>query len=154
MSRRAARAVALQVLFQIDVGHNSLGEAKRTWEEACLPVEEAEDSFSGYYLPTDAAHFCWRLASGVEEQKARIDQILKEASLQWDIDRLAGVDRSILRLGIYELLFCDDIPSTVTINEAIELAKMFGTEESGSFINGVLDAVHKKYQAQLAGKKE
>ena len=145
MSRRAARAIALQMLFQIDVGHNTLTEARLTWEEACLPKNEIANEDCLYHLSEDAANFSWQLVTGVEEEKEKIDAVLKETSLQWDIERLANVDRSILRLGIYEMLFREDIPASVTINEAIELAKLFGTEESGSFINGVLDSVRKKY---------
>ncbi len=75
---------------------------------------------------------------------AQIDSIIKEASKNWRLERMAIVDRNILRIGCYELLFSDDVPYKVAINEAVELSKRFGTEDSRSFVNGVLDAVKKR----------
>ena len=92
-------------------------------------------------LSLDVTEFANRLISGVDKNIDKIDLVLAETSKNWKISRMAAVDRSILRLAIYEILFEDDIPLKVTINEAIELAKKYGNKNSGAFINGILDNV-------------
>jgi N utilization substance protein B len=87
--------------------------------------------------------FAERLICGVAEHLEEIDQAISEYSTNWALDRMARVDLALLRLGVYELLYCPDVPHNVVINEAIELGKRFGTEETPSFINGVLDQVSK-----------
>jgi len=82
-----------------------------------------------------------KLVKGVIAAKPEIDAIIKRFSSNWKMSRMSGVDRNILRIAVYELLFCDDIPPKVTINEAIDVGKKFGAEESGAFINGILDSV-------------
>lgn len=88
-----------------------------------------------------AKEFARRLVSGAVSQRAEIDRLIDHATENWKIERLAKVDFLILRLATYELVFCPDIPSSVSLDEAIEIAKRFGSEESASFINGVLDRV-------------
>ena len=83
------------------------------------------------------------LVNGVLEARAEIDTTIEQYSDNWKLSRMAGVDRNILRIAVYELLFCDDIPVKVSINEAIDIGKKFGTDESGSFINGILDSIRK-----------
>jgi N utilization substance protein B len=85
--------------------------------------------------------FSNRLVQGVGQYQREIDQLLKDYSTHWALERLPSVDRNILRIGIFEILWCKDIPSKVSINEAIELGKKFGTEKSASFINGILDKI-------------
>lgn len=85
--------------------------------------------------------FFSRLTEGVLETKNKIDAIIEQFSNNWKIRRMACVDRNILRIAVYEMLFCEDIPLKVSINEAIDIGKKFGTEESGAFINGILDSI-------------
>ena len=86
----------------------------------------------------------WKWAKGTWDNIAVCDEIILASAIKWQLARLSMVDKSILRLSVYQLKFCDDIPPKVVINEAIELAKKFSTEQSPSFVNGVLDAVLKK----------
>ncbi len=130
MSRRLAREQALQVLYQLDLHAGDVEEALRLWWEA-----EPNDP--------EVVEFAGALIRGVRERLVEIDDLLGAASINWKVTRMSYVDRNILRVGTYELLAMDDVPPTVTINEAIELGKRFGTTESSSFINGVLDRVAK-----------
>jgi N utilization substance protein B len=125
VARRKAREVALKVLFQMDLGRQTLDEA---WP---LAVE-------GERLPAASAAFARELAAGAASHQAEIDRLLSECSEGWKVSRMPGVDRNLLRLAAYELLHRPDIPASVTINEAVELAKVYGTDESPRFINGVL----------------
>ncbi len=85
--------------------------------------------------------FARRIVQGVIEHRNEIDQMIEERSEHWRLDRMTIIDRNILRMAIFELLHCDDVPPKVTLNEAIDLGKRFGSEESGSFINGILDRI-------------
>jgi len=91
--------------------------------------EEGEDEFAK------------RIVLGVMEHRQEIDRLIKERSENWRLDRMTIIDRNILRIAIFELLYCGDIPPKVTLNEAIDLGKRYGSEESGSFINGILDRI-------------
>ena len=82
-----------------------------------------------------------RLANGVLQYRDHIDQVIERYSSNWKVKRMACVDRNVLRLAVFELLYCGDIPAKVSINEAIDIAKKFGAAESGSFINGILDSI-------------
>ncbi len=88
----------------------------------------------------------------IEKNKSKIDSILQEVALKWSLDRILDLDRAIMELGIYELLYRDDIPNEVAINEAIEISKKYSGEESYSFVNGILDAISKKYSKSLNKK--
>ena len=127
MSRSAARKTALQMIFQMDVGKNE-------WEMALYTLEEKE-------LAEEDAAFALHLAEGALAKQAEIDAYIQKESTQWSIERMANVDKSILRLAIYELMAYPDTAKNIVINEAIELAKTFSTAESGAFVNGVLDKV-------------
>lgn len=126
--RRKAREDALQILYQLDLNRGL---------DPLHGLKHFESSFTKDGGPLDA--FTQRLVYGVTENLAAIDKQVEEVSEHWRTDRMAIVDRNILRLGCFELHHCDDIPATVSINEMIELAKEFGSENSPSFINGVLD---------------
>ena len=91
--------------------------------------EEGEDEFAK------------RIVLGVMEHRQEIDRLIKERSENWRLDRMTIIDRNILRIAIFELLYCSEIPPKVTLNEAIDLGKRYGSEESGSFINGILDRI-------------
>lgn len=89
----------------------------------------------------DIRPFFERLVRGVTRSEQEIDSIIEQFSSNWKINRMSCVDRNIMRLAVYELLWCNDIPAKVSINEAIDIGKKYGTEESGSFINGILDGI-------------
>lgn len=128
-SRRKAREDALQVLYQLDLNQG-------------LAHHHALQYFQAHFLEEGSMDdFTLRLVNGVTNNLAEIDGVLEKVSEHWRMDRMAAVDRNLLRLGCYELLHCDDIPATVSINEMIELAKEFGSENSPAFINGILDKV-------------
>lgn len=135
-NRHLARSVVLQTLFEWDTIHASDDEAT-----SILSRNAAE--FGG--SETDRP-FMEALMSGVLAKKTDLDLIITKAAPDWPLERIAPVDRNILRIGLYELLFADraQVPAKVAINEAIELAKVFGGESSGRFVNGVLGAVYKE----------
>lgn len=140
-SRRRGRELALQILYQLDMVRADVNDAIRAfWElQESIPSEDTKE-------------FCEDLARGASEHSDEIDRLIEDAASNWRISRMAVVDRNILRLAVYELLYREDIPSTVTINEAIELGKMFGTEESGAFINGVLDKIAERIPESISKK--
>lgn len=128
MKRRTAREKALQALFEIDVSKTDPGSA----------IEHVLDEAEDQYLSN--------LVHGVVDNRENIDQILAGLLENWTLDRLAIVDRNLLRLAAYELLHLrDDVPPKVAIDEAIEIAKLYGDENSSRFVNGVLSKVKEKY---------
>lgn len=129
-TRRKAREDALQVLYQLDM-NNTLTPA--------AGLHHFEHHFNPEGGPID--EYTQRLVMGVAEQLGAIDTGIAKYSEHWRKDRMPAVDRNILRLGVYELEFCDDIPPEVSINEMVELAKQFGSENSPAFVNGILDRV-------------
>jgi len=129
--RRKSREYALQVLYSMDISNMSVDQALRLfWHE------HAEAN-------SDVAAFAEVLVKGTAAFISDIDSIISSNSANWRISRMAAVDRNILRMAIFELVHLKDIPKKVTINEAIEIAKTFGTEDSKSFVNGVLDKISK-----------
>ena len=124
-SRRQAREAALQALYTLEVGRARLAETIKNGLEHCG-------------LEGDQAEFMRSLVSGVFEKQIVLDELLAPLVTEWKFDRVAAIDRSVLRLAAYELYFCPDIPPVSSINEAIELAKKFSTVDSGKFVNGVL----------------
>ena len=135
-NRHLARSVVLQTLFEWDTTHASDAESKNI-------LKRNMDEFGGD--DTDQP-FMEGLLKGVLAKKEDIDLVIGKAAPEWPLERIAPVDRNILRLGLYELLFADrsQVPAKVAINEAIELAKTFGGDSSGRFVNGVLGAVYKE----------
>lgn len=129
MSRRGAREKAFQILFQHDIGK--------------INPTEAFNRMFGQEQNTNTAVFARQLVYGTLEHLAIIDQWISQFCKDWDLDRLASVDRNILRLALYEMLYVEDIPLTVSINEAIELVKNYNSEEAARFVNGLLDNVKK-----------
>ncbi len=137
--RRKAREVALQVLYEIDV--------------LKIPAGEALDLFwDSFEAQNDAREFASELVQGTAAHRDEIDKLIVGCSDNWSLDRMSIVDRNILRMAVFELLYCKDIPPKVTLNEAIDLGKDFGSENSGSFINGVLDALYAKLKDEVAYK--
>jgi N utilization substance protein B len=126
--RRKARQSALQVLYQWDL---TPPDARKT-----LLRFEGRSSSKGGSDP-----FLDKLVHGVMAHAQEIDRLIEQYSEHWRLRRIAPIDRNILRIAIFELVYCDEIPPKVTLNEAIELGKEFGSDESGSFINGILDRI-------------
>jgi len=137
-SRHQSRERALQILFQYDI-HGRPG----LWLDVFWKENEATDEVKA---------FAERLVAGVQEKKKDLDALIGKYATNWKISRMPIVDRNILRAGVYELLWMDDVPAKVTVNEAIELAKSFGDDEASKFVNGVLDQVLNK-ELSLAAKR-
>ncbi|MFH2092065.1 MAG: transcription antitermination factor NusB [Pseudomonadota bacterium] len=136
--RRQARELALQALFFLDM--EQLGSGKKS----DLTIDQNIEAFCSNNeeeLTKSVKPFFDTLIHGVMEHKARIDDLLNQCSKNWKISRMPVVDRNIMRIATYEFLECDDIPDSVTINEAVEIGKKFGSKDSGAFINGVLDQI-------------
>ena len=139
-ARRTARERALQALYQLDMSGGSAADAlAAAWESVAQEMPKPE---------SDAVHFARELVDGVVSNLRAIDGLIEQHSHNWRIDRMDRIDRSVLRLAIFELKYRADIPRKVTLNEAVELGKTFGTEASSAFINGLLDRV-----ALALGKK-
>jgi N utilization substance protein B len=129
--RRKSRESALQVLYQLDITKQEGPKAITQWE-AHFSSSEGNDAFAE------------RIVLGVLDHAREIDQLIERFSENWRLDRMSFVDRNILRMAIFELLYCNEIPPKVTLNEAIDLGKRYGSEDSGSFINGILDRIQKE----------
>jgi transcription antitermination protein NusB len=137
--RRKAREIALQVLYELDV--------------LDIDAKEAIEIFWNYFgAPEESRKFSTFLIEGACDKKEEIDSLISSCSDNWSLARMSRVDRNILRMAVYELLYCPDIPPKVTLNEAIDLGKLYGSENSGSFINGILDAIYLKLYKEEAGQ--
>jgi N utilization substance protein B len=113
--------------------------------------EVAAHFFDGAEVPGDVAGFARRLAGGVADARDEIDTLLQDAIDNWRLERLGAVDRNVLRIAVFEFLRETATPRVVVIDEAIELAKRFGGEESGQFVNGILDALRRRLEGAPAG---
>ena len=125
----------MQALFCMDMLKNESDELRERLSEMLK-------------LAPDHQRFYMTLIKGVIENRSRIDQLIEQFSNNWKISRMGCVDRNILRIAAYELLFCPDIPPKVSINEAVDIGKLYGTEESGAFINGILDGIYRHRVAE------
>ena len=129
--RTKARECALQILYQIDIRKDPPEKlTAEFWE-----TEEAE---------SEVKDFAEALVKGTVANTKKIDEMISKYASNWKLNRMAVIDRNVLRLATYELLFCEDIPPKVSINEAVDLAKKFGDMESGKFVNGILDRIKKE----------
>lgn len=137
-SRRRAREFALQALYQSDLAETSAMDALNGLWSGQMEGEGMDDA-----RPAESSEveFAQRLVRGVMEHSEELDALIEEASTNWRLRRMPIVDRNILRIATYELKHCDDIPPTVSINEAVEMAKRFGTGDSRAFVNGIVDRV-------------
>lgn len=141
-TRRRARELAMQALFYMDINNKSSQEL----------VELFCQNFS---TSPKAMPFFLKLVTGVLEAKPEIDALIERFSKNWKIHRMSLVDRNVMRIAVYELLYCTDIPSKVSINEAVDVGKKFGSEESGAFINGIIDSIRMAVdQGDIPGHKE
>lgn len=134
--RRKGREIAVQILYQMEM-------------KAASPKEVQGLFWRGEEATTEEVRqFSTDLVEGIYRNRSEIDHMLEKHSIHWKLARMAVVDRNILRLGVYELLYLHDVPTSVVLNEAIEIAKKFGTEDSGAFINGILDNVAKDVRSK------
>jgi N utilization substance protein B len=135
--RRKARELALQVLYELDLrGDDAVEAALADFWQRQPPADTPGDA--------EIREFASRLVRGTKTHQAKIDEVINRVAERWDLDRMAVVDRNILRAGVFELLWAVDVPPVVVINEALEIARKFSTEESTRFINGVLDRVRRE----------
>lgn len=134
-ARRRGREAALQILFTLDLAGGSVEVVER-------------EHFTYLAASVEGRDFAQRLVRGCTEQAAAIDDMIRKVSEHWRLERMPRVDRNILRLSAYELMYMSDVPRRVTLNEAVELAKRYGGEGSPGFVNGVLDRI-----AQEVGKE-
>ncbi len=143
-SRHLSRSIVLQSLYEWDFFGKREGDLKR--------ITERNIAEFGPGLKEEG--FIWDLIDGVVDNIVRLDEIIGIAAPEWPIDQVAMVDRNILRIGLFELLFAnkEEVPPKVAINEAIELAKSFGGESSGRFINGVLGTVFREMKDEIEKK--
>lgn len=132
-NRHLSRTIAMQSLFEWDF--NGRGEDLKAI------VKNQISEFSG---EKDDSAFIYELAEGVRNNLAAIDDIIVKHAPEWPMDQIPPVDRNVLRVGVYELLFLKQVPPKVAINEAVELGKTFGGESSGKFVNGVLGTLYKE----------
>ncbi len=141
MSRRLGRELALKVLYQVDL----VGAApERALEDLCRDEE----------VPSDSAEFARQLVAGVLGRQGEIDALIARYAREWSLTRMAVVDRNILRLGVFQILHRPDIPASVAINEAVELAKRYGEAESGRFVNGILGQLVRDREGAAADRQE
>jgi N utilization substance protein B len=157
--RRMAREMAVQMLYQSDLGGSTLPNIFNTFDlSEYLAREAAQDKKKG--LPTveereeytrrrtrveEAFHYAQDLVRGTVDSQDRIDELIRGQADNWRLERMPPVDRNILRLAVFEMLHERDTPKLVVLDEAIELAKKFGSEQSGRFVNGLLDGLLKQH---------
>ncbi len=144
--RTRAREAAVQFLYQLDLRGDTV----------LADVNEFLASELKHGKPSDqeTRNFAYRLIKGTKKARDEIDGLLREIARNWDLKRMATIDRNILRMAVYELMFCPDIPPKVTINEAIELGKKYSTANSGAFINGILDRVRLDHAASRPQRED
>lgn len=140
-TRRTARELALQALYQLELA----GEAGLLQFDAFC---------THFQLSRKAREYASILFSGVREKMAEIDDRISKQAQNWRLERMSVVDRTILRIAVFELVFRDDVPSNVVINEAVEIAKRFSTDDSAPFINGILDAMAREKGAGLESEQK
>lgn len=156
-ARRKARECGLQVLYQLEAQTKERPPpgrlptlplatplARVTREEASVALHAFFDHFDA---PERTHMFCEELVSGVVEHLTQLDALLGEHSPRWRVERMAAVDRNALRLAAYELLYAADVPVKVILDEAIDIASRYGSEQSGAFVNGILDSLAKTVRA-------
>jgi N utilization substance protein B len=143
-SRHLSRSIAMQSLYEWDFSDKQ-GDLEKI----------VEKNIKEFGPGLEDSSLAWQIVTGVIQYLSKIDKIIEKAAPEWPIDQITLVDRNILRIGLYELLYGskEEVPPKVAINEAIELAKSFSGESSGKFINGVLGTVYKEIDAEKKGTK-
>ena len=133
--RRRARELAIQVLFHMEYNP---GDPAECFDRVCQSFDAAKE----------VRAYSREVVLGVWEKRADLDRLMRRSSKNWRVERMSRVDRNILRLAIYEVLYRKDVPPKVSIDEAVELGKRYGTEESSAFINGILDHIYNELKAE------
>ncbi len=136
MKRRRARENLFKALFMIEIGENEPEDVENYFLQGI--AERAQET--AYFRSS---------FQGILQHRGELDRILKEHLINWKLDRLSPVVRNILRIGIYEIMYVEEIPEKVSINEAIELAKIYQDEEASRFVNGVLDRIRKHLKGEF-----
>jgi N utilization substance protein B len=134
LSRKIARERAFKMLFAIDIGDNTIEEASE------IVIYLMKDENQKLFILSEVR--------GVLENLSKIDKLINKYSDDWTVNRMASTDRNILRLAVYEILNCQDIPVSVSINEAVEIAKKYGDEQSYKFINGLLGSIARDHSSK------
>ena len=140
-SRRKARECALQILFQLEFSPDRLEEI-------------LQDYWSTQPVKAEIKEYATWLVEGIRQHRAEIDQTIEKASEHWRLDRMAMVDRNILRMAVFELIFEKTLPPPVIIDEAIEVARKYSGQEAAIFVNGILDGIYKSLPEDKAENKE
>jgi len=135
MKRREAREIVFRILYQAEIGGFELGSTLSQVFEELKPSAEV-------------SKYASLLADQIGTHKTEVDGVISDVSKHWRLERMAVTDRNILRIAVSELLYIREVPARVAIDEAIELAKKYGDEGSGRFVNGILDAVARRYRAE------
>ncbi len=128
--RRDGREWAVQMMFRLDMN-------------PCDNEQLFDEFFSAIDAKKKAREFAEMLVKGVREHRDEIDALIEKYAENWDLNRMATIDRNVMRMAIYEMLYCDDIPPVVSINEAVDIAKYFNKADSGRFVNGILDKIRR-----------
>lgn len=132
--RRQAREAALQALYEIDCTRHTSAQA-------------LQNRMEGTELPRDGLEFALSLVDGVIAHRSELDSVIAKHAPEWPVDQLAVVDRNVLRIALFELLYLQDVPLKVAVNEAVELGKTFGSDTAPRFVNGVLGAFLQEHSA-------
>ena len=141
MNRHLSRMIAMQTLYELDFRPES-------------NKDEVMERNISEYADKCESDFVDLLVEGVSKLKDELEEIVTESAPEWPMEQISLIDREVLRIAIYELLYVNDIPPKVSINEAVELAKQFGGDNSSKFVNGVLGTVYKKYEDKIANKSQ
>lgn len=139
--RRKSREAALQALYQLELNPDSSGENVSVF-------------YDNFRINLDLRNFASELYRGVKANRDKIDELIESSSENWRIERMAKIDLNILRLAIYEIMYLKDIPISVTINEAVEIGKKFGSEDTPAFLNGILDHLVKTESIRTAREED
>ena len=136
-TRRQARELAMQALFYMDMQKDA--------------SEDMLEHFCDCFCASKKSRpFLIKLVNGVIGKKGQIDALVERFSQNWKISRMSCVDRNVMRIAVYEMLYCNDIPPKVSINEAVDIGKKFGTQDSGAFINGIMDSIKEALELEGA----
>ncbi len=149
-SRRRAREFALQALYQADICELAVGSSLNVLWSCVMDGDGMEDARPP---ASEEVEFAQRLGFGVESRRDDIDKLIEQCSINWRLARMPVVDRNILRMATYELMECNDIPATVSINEAVELAKKYGGGDSRAFVNGIVDRMARTLNRIAGGRR-
>jgi transcription antitermination protein NusB len=146
-NRHLGRIVALQTLYEQDF-------RREVGDKALVPDEVLERNIERYHETIDDKDFIEKLVHGVNDHQQELDDIIRPVAPEWPIEQIARMDRAVLHIGVYELIYDASVPPKVVINEAVELAKAFGGDNSSKFINGVLGTVLREKEKQDAKNKK